>query len=36
MEHRKGRREKVVKEFHVDCCFMRSKEDTATRCIVAA
>ena len=34
MEHRKGQHEKIVKELHVDYCFMGCKGETATRCIV--
>ena len=36
MEHRKGQHEKIVKELHVDYCFMGCKGETATRCIVVA
>ena len=36
MEHRKGQREKIVKELHVDYWFMGCKGETATRCIVVA
>ena len=36
MEHRKGHREKIVEELHVDYCFMGCNRDTTTRCIVVA
>ena len=36
MDHRRAGRDKLVPEIHVDCCFMRSKTDVTTRCIVVA
>ena len=34
MDHRKAGREKMIPEVHVDYCFMGSKGDATTRCIV--
>ena len=36
MDHRKAGREKMIPEVHVDYCFMGSKGDATTRCIVVA
>ena len=36
MDHRRAGRGKTIPELHVDYCFMGSKGDAATRCIVVA
>ena len=36
MDHKRASREKLVRELHLDYCFMGSKEDAATKCIVVA
>ena len=36
MDHRRAGRDKLVPEIHVDYCFMGSKTDVTTRCIVVA
>ena len=36
MDHRRAGRDKLIPEIHVDYCFMGSKIDVATKCIVVA
>ena len=36
MDHRRAGRDKLVPEIRVDYCFMGSKMDVATKCIVVA
>ena len=36
MEHRRAARDKLMREIHVDYCFMGTKGDVATKCIVVA
>ena len=36
MDHRRAGRDKLVPEIHVDYCFIGSKTDVTTRCIVVA
>ena len=36
MDHRRAGRDKLVPEIHVDYCYMGSKTDVTTRCIVVA
>ena len=36
MDHKRANREKMIREVHVDYCFMGSKADTTTKCIVVA
>ena len=36
MDHKRANRDKLIRELHVDYCFMGSKDDVATRCIVVA
>ena len=36
MDHRLAGREKVMRELHVDYCFMVSRGDDATKCIIVA
>ena len=36
MDHRRAGKDKLIPEIHVDSCFMGSKIDVATKCIVVA
>ena len=36
MDHRRAGKDKLIPEIHVDYCFMGSKIDVATKCIVVA
>ena len=36
MDHRRAGRDKLIPEIHVDYCFIGSKIDVATKCIVVA
>ena len=36
MDHRRASREKIVRELHVDYCFMSARGDESTKCIVVA
>ena len=36
MDHRRAGRDKLIPEIHVDYCFMGSKIDVVTKCIVVA